>query len=287
MAITDTEPSPSAKTKSSHFILPIFLAILISAIFAQIVMVALPIRDSTSLFGGIDKVFAAFNILIIALVSITSFFLFLHFFNKKRASALRVLIAAFILGGVLSTLLFGKLAFTFLGLASPLMLLVVAIVTYSGAYFAYLVLVDALSRRTRNLLFVFCSGALGSFLGVLMPPVIAVGVSLFLSVLDLVLIERRIVENMVGEEMYENLLIDVTFSHGDWGVGIGDLTCYAMVVSNALVNFGILTGILSLVLILIGVLITLSISVKRARQPGLPIATALGVLPSIVFLFLL
>ena len=288
MTITNIENSPfSVKIKKSHFMLPIFFAILISAIFAQITLVAEPIRNSTSLFEGIEKVFAAFNILIIALVSITSFFLFLHFFKRKRELALRVLIAAFILGGVLSTLLFGKLVFTFLGLASPLMLLIVAIVTYSGAYYAYLVLVNALSKRTKNLLFVFCSGALGSFLGVLTPPVMAVGISLFLSVLDLVLIERKIVENMVGEETYENLLMEVTFSHSGWGVGIGDLTCYSLVVSNALVNFGILPATLSLILVLIGVLVTLSISIQRARRPGLPIATALGVLPSIIFMFLL
>ena len=270
-----------------HFILPIFFAILISAIFAQVVLVTEPIRGLTILFDGIDENFVALNILIISLVSIVSLFLFFHFLKKNRVFAIRIVVAAFILGGVLSTLLFGKLVFNLLGLASPLMLLVIAVITYSGAYFAYLVLVDALSKRTRNLLFVICSGALGSFLGVLLPPIMAVGISLFLSALDLVLIERKIVENIVGEETYENLLTEVTFSHNEWGVGIGDLTCYSMVVSNTSVNFGIYMGTFSLVLILMGVLLTLALAIRKIRQPGLPIAITLGVFPSILLLFFL
>ncbi|TRO53549.1 hypothetical protein E2P61_00890 [Candidatus Bathyarchaeota archaeon] len=183
-------------------------------------------------------------------------------------------------------MLFAKLIFTLLGLTTPLILLIVALITYGGAYFAYLVLVDALSNRTKNLLFVICSGALGAFLGVLVPPILAIGISLFLSVLDLILIERKIVENLVGDETYEKLLTEVTFSYTEWGVGIGDLTCYSLVVSNASVNFGIYVGGLSLVLILIGVFFTIALTIRKIRAPGLPIAITLGMLPSLLLLIL-
>lgn len=275
----------SAKTNRANLLIPIFFAILISAIFAQLVLVAEPISGSVVLSDEIDDSFVVLNTLIIAVVSIISLVLFFHFFKKKRASAVKILIAAFILGGVLSTLLFAKLIFVLLGLASPLLLLVVAIVTYSGAYFAYLVLVDALSRRMKNVLYVICSGALGSFLGVLLSPIFSIAISLFLSFLDLVLIERKTVEKIVGEEIYENLLAEVTYSHHDWGVGIGDLTCYSLVVSNTSVNFGIYMGTLSLILILIGVLLTWVLTVRRIRQAGLPIAITLGLLPSFFLLF--
>ncbi len=276
----------SIKMNKARFVLPIFFAILISTIFAQVVLVAEPIHGSTFLFEGIDEVFVALNILVITLLSITSLFLFFRIFKKKRILAIKILVAVFILGGVLSTLLFGKLLFDMIGLASPLSLLVVALVTYVGAYFAYLVLVDALSNKTKNLLFVICSSALGSFLGVLVPPILALGISLFLSALDLILIERNIVENIVGEETYENLLTKVTFSHREWGVGIGDLTCYSMVVSNTSVNFGVTMGTLSLILVLIGVLLTLALASRRIRLPGLPIAITLGMLPSILLIIL-
>lgn len=274
----------SAELSKVHFIVPVFFAILISAIFAQIVLVAQPISGSTGVFNGIDGVFAAVNILVITIVSIIGLFLFFHFFKKNRSFALRTLIAAFILGGVLSSLLFGKLVFTLIGLASPIFLLVVAIITYSGAYFAYLVLVDALPKRTKNLLFIFCSGVLGAFLGVLIPTILSIMISLFLSILDLVLIEKNIVENIVGEETYGTLLTEITFSNCYGGVGIGDLTCYSLVVSNTLINFGIYIGSLSLLMILLGVVLTLALAIKRTRLPGLPIAIALGVLPSIFLL---
>jgi hypothetical protein len=196
------------------------------------------------------------------------------------------LVAAFILGGVLSTLLFGKLVFTLLGLSSPVFLVVVAIVAYAAAYFAYLVIVDALSDRMKNLLFVICSGVLGSFLGVLLPTVLVIGISVFLSVLDIILIKRKTVENIVGKKSYEKLVINVTFSNQDWGIGIGDLTCYALVVSNALVTFGVFAGFISLFLILIGALISLALTIRRFRLPGLPIPVTLGLLPSVILLFL-
>jgi len=268
-----------------HFILPILFAILVSAICAQFVLLAEPIRGSDIFFAGISDLFVVLNILIITLVSIISLFVFFRMFKKRPVFALKILVAAFILGGVLSTLLFGKLVFNMLGLDSPVFLVVVAIVAYTGAYFAYLVLVDALSDRMKNLLFVICSGVLGSFLGVLVPTVPVVGISVFLAVLDLFLIKWKTVESIVGKETYEKLVVTVAFSNQEWGIGIGDLTCYAMVVANTLVNFGIIAGCLSLLLILIGSLLSLALTIRILRLPGLPIPVALGLLPSIMLLF--
>jgi hypothetical protein len=276
----------SANINRLYFMLPIFFAILLSAICAQFVLFAEPIRGSNIFFDGISELLVAIDIIIITLVSIVSLFVFFRVFKKRPEFALKILVAAFILGGVLSTLLFGKLVFTLLGLSSPVFLVVVAIVAYAAAYFAYLVIVDALSDRMKNLLFVICSGVLGSFLGVLLPTVLVIGISVFLSVLDIILIKRKTVENIVGKKSYEKLVINVTFSNQDWGIGIGDLTCYALVVSNALVTFGVFAGFISLFLILIGAFISLALTIRRFRLPGLPIPVTLGLLPSVILLFL-
>jgi hypothetical protein len=276
----------SANINRLYFMLPIFFAILLSAICAQFVLFAEPIRGSNIFFDGISELLVAIDIIIITLVSIVSLFVFFRVFKKRPEFALKILVVAFILGGVLSTLLFGKLVFTLLGLSSPVFLVVVAIVAYAAAYFAYLVIVDALSDRMKNLLFVICSGVLGSFLGVLLPTVLVIGISVFLSVLDIILIKRKTVENIVGKKSYEKLVINVTFSNQDWGIGIGDLTCYALVVSNALVTFGVFAGFISLFLILIGALISLALTIRRFRLPGLPIPVTLGLLPSVILLFL-
>ena len=265
--------------------LPILFAIIVSLICAQFVLLSEPIRNSPALFDGMSEFLVVINVFIIAILSMVSLFVFFRIFNKNPHFALRIVVAAFILGGMLSTLLFGKLVFSLLHLNSPLLLIVVAFVAYVGVYFAYLSIVDALSDRMKNLLFVFCSGALGSFLGVLLPAVPVVGISLFLSVLDFLLIRRKTVENIVGEETYEKLVFNVAISNEDWGIGIGDLTCYSMVVSSTSVTFGFSIGMVSLLLILLGSLISITLTLRRVRLPGLPIPVALGLIPSIMLFF--
>ena len=275
----------STKINRLHFMLPILFAILVSLICAQFVLLSEPIRNSTTMFDGVSEFLVVINVFIIVILSMVSLFVFFRIFNKNPHFALRIVVAAFILGGMLSTLLFGKLVFSLLHLNSPLLLIVVAFVAYVGVYFAYLSIVDALSDRMKNLLFVFCSGALGSFLGVLLPAVPVVGISLFLSALDFLLIRRKTVENIVGEETYEKLVFNVAISNEDWGIGIGDLTCYSMVVSSTSVTFGFSMGIVSLLLILVGSLISITLTLRRVRLPGLPIPVALGLIPSIMLFF--
>ena len=276
----------SVRINKLYFLLPIFFAILISLIYSQFMLLAQPYSDSSTFtFEGYSEVFIALNIFAITVISAVSLFIFFRILKTKREAALRILVATFIIGGMLSTLLFGKQIFILLNLESPLFLLVVAVVAYGGTYFAYLAFVDALSDRARNMLFVVCSGTLGAFLGVLVPILPVIGISLFLSIADIVLIGRGTVEKIVGEAEYEKLIMKIAFSNREWGIGIGDLTCYAMVVSSASVNFGFLVGGLSLLLILVGALLSLVLAIRMVRLPGLPISIVLGLLPSMAMLF--
>jgi hypothetical protein len=284
--INASENRFSVKINKLYFLLPIFFTILISLIYAQFVLLAQTYSNSSTFtLEGYSEVFIALNIFAIAIVSAISLFIFFRILKTRREVALRILVATFIIGGMLSTLLFGKHIFILLNLGSPLFLLVVAVVAYVGTYFAYLAFVEALSDRARNTLFVVCSGTLGSFLGVLVPILAVIGVSLLLSVADIALIHRNTVEKIVGESEYEKLIMKLAFSNREWGIGIGDLTCYSMVVSNALVVFGFFTGAMSLLLILLGSLISLTLTLRVARLPGLPIPVTLGLLPSIALLF--
>jgi hypothetical protein len=237
------------------------------------------------MFEGYSEVFIALNILIIAIVSAISLLIFFRLLKTRKEVALRILVAAFIIGGMLSTLLFGKHIFILLNLESPLFLLVVAVVAYTGTYLAYLAFVETLSERARNMLFVVCSGTLGSFIGVLVPILLVIGISLLLSIADIILIHRDTVEKIVGETEYEKLIMRLAFSNRDWGIGIGDLTCYSMVVSSSSVNYGVLVGGLSLLLIFVGSILSLALAIKMVRIPGLPVAMVLGLLPSMALLF--
>jgi hypothetical protein len=277
------ESSVTTKLNKFEFIIPILFTIIISSFLSYFVFfLEFEENNSFSLLYGLEDFFALLNIAIIILISITSLFIFFRLFRKKQKLALKILVAAFILSGILSTLLFVKLMFNSIFMESPVILIIAAFVTYIGAYFAYLVMVEALSERMKNLLFVICSGALGSFVGVLVPSMPIILVSLFLSAIDLILIKRKSVEKIFGKSEYEKLIVGIAFSNNQWGVGIGDLTCYSMVVSNTFANFGVLGGVVSLFLILFGSYLSLLMTLRRGRFPGLPITLVLGLIPLII-----
>jgi len=230
----------------------------------------------------------ALNLLTITIVSAISLLIFFRVLKTRKELAIKILVATFILGGTLSSLLFGKLVFTLLGLKSHLLHIAAAAVAYLGIYFAYLVIVDAVSDRTRNRLFVICSGTLGAFLGVLIHILPVIGISIALSVVDAILIKRKTVQRAIGlPAEYEKLIMKMTFSTKEWGIGIGDLICYSMIVSSSSVNFGVVVGGSSLGLILIGSFLTMKLVVRHMRVPGLPLVTALGLLPPITVLLFL
>ncbi|MCW4053999.1 MAG: hypothetical protein NWE84_03640 [Candidatus Bathyarchaeota archaeon] len=272
----------STRINKLYFLIPIFFTILIALIYSQLVLASqAESSDRTFLFEGYNEMFIAVNIAVIIIISALSLLIFFHILKTKRDLAIRVLISSFIMGGMVSTLLFGKHIFILLNFESPLFLLVVAFVAYIGAYFAYLAFIEALSNNARNALFLVCSGTLGSFLGVLLPMLPVIIISLFLSVADIILISRNTVEDIVGKTEYERLIMKLAFSNKEWAIGIGDLTCYSMIVANTSLSYGALAGGLSLLLILIGSFLTLLLTIRLIRVPGLPISAVLGLLPSI------
>lgn len=275
-------------TSKLHFMVPIFFAILIAIILAQLVLLAGPYGKNSLLPLHEDGETLALNLLTITIVSAISLLVFFRVLKTRKELAIKILVATFILGGMLSSLLFGKLVFTLLGLKSHLLHIAAAAVAYLGIYFAYLVIVDAVSDRTRNRLFVICSGTLGAFLGVLIHILPVIGISIALSVVDAILIKRKTVQRAIGlPAEYEKLIMKMTFSTKEWGIGIGDLICYSMIVSSSSVNFGVVVGGSSLGLILIGSFLTMKLVVRHMRVPGLPLVTALGLLPPITVLLFL
>jgi hypothetical protein len=274
------------KRNRVYFIIPVLITILISIFFAYFSFFVQNYgTGSTPIFDSRNNFFATLNIFVIVLISTISLFIFFRIFKKRQEIAVRILVSAFVLSGILSTLLFTKLVFTFLSLESPLILIVVTLITYLGAYFAYLIIVNAISDRMKNILFVVCSGTLGAFVGVLIPTIPVIGISFFLSLVDLYLINRKTVENIVGEKAYEQLITEIAFSNKNWGIGIGDLTSYSIVVANASANFGLLAGFFSLSMILFGSFLSYMMTIRRGRFPGLPISIILGLIPLMLFSF--
>jgi hypothetical protein len=276
----------SPQSGKAGFLYPIFFAIIISMFLVQIILLVSPYEDATIV--SLQRSFTVstvVNLLVISLVAAGFLYVIFRYRKIGNKMAAKILVAMFIEGGMLAILLFGKLLFITLGLETPIFLVFVAIIAYIGSYFAFLSFVDQLSRRGRNRLFVIASGSLGSFLGLLLPIPVIIVVSVILAVADAFLIQKGIFKGFLGEAQYEKVIIEMAFSTSEWGIGIGDLISYSMIVSGASANFGLVIGGLSLVLILVGAVFTMSLTAKQRYVPGLPIATALGLLPSLFVLF--
>ena len=276
----------SSKSGKVGFIYPIFFAIIISMFLVQLILLVSPYEEET--VASLQRSFTFSTIVNLFVVSIISAIGLFGLFKIKKLgnrTASKILIALFIEGGMLAILLFGKLLFITLGLESPIFLVFVAIVAYVGSYFAFLSFVDGLSRKARNRLFVISSGSLGSFLGLLLPIQLILIVAVLLAVADGFLIQTAFFKKFLGETRYETTIIELAFSTTEWGIGIGDLISYSMLVSGASANFGLIIGGLSLLFILIGAMITMALTTKRKHVPGLPIATALGLIPIFFILF--
>jgi hypothetical protein len=275
----------SSKMSKLHFMFPIFFAILVSILFAQLTLLAGPYgKDSVFSLFRYSETFSPLNLLAMSITIVTILFIFFRVFKARKDIAVKILVATSIAGGSLSILLIGRLVLAWLGLESQFLLIAVAAAAFIGMFLAFLVLIDALSREARNKIFVISSGALGAFLGILIPTLPVIGISAVLSIADAILIMSDRVQRIVGEAEYEELIMEMAFSTKEWGIGIGDLIGYSMIAANTSANFGMLAGGVSLALILIGSFLTMELALKHRRAPGLPIATALGLLPSIIIL---
>jgi hypothetical protein len=265
--------------------LPIFLAILVSIIFAQLLLLAEPCaKDSLFSLFGTGETFSPLSLLILAVATVTILFVFLGILKIGKEFAVKILVASFIVAGSLSILLLGRFVLTSIGLESQFPFIIVAAIAFIGMFFAFLVFIDLLSQEARNKLFVISSGSLGAFLGILMPVLPVIGISTILSILDAILILGNKMPRILGEAKYEKLITEMTFLTEEWAIGAGDLVCYSMIASSTCVTFGVLAAGVSLFLMLLGSFLTMKLAAKRMRVPGLPLVIALGLLPSIILL---
>lgn len=277
----------STRLSNASFLYPIFFTIIISMVLVQLILLVNSYQERPLL--SLQKSFTTstiLNLLVVSVLSAIVLFILFRMHKISNETAAKALIAMFIEGGMLAILLFGKLLFISLGLETPIFLIFVAVVAYIGTYFAFLAFVDSLSQKARNRLFVISSGSLGSFLGLLIPILPVIGISIILAITDIFLIQTAFFQRMLGEAKHEKIIIEMAFSTNEWGIGIGDLICYSMIVSSTSANYGILVGSLSLLFILTGALFTMKLTAKQRQVPGLPIATTLGLLPSILVLIL-
>jgi presenilin-like A22 family membrane protease len=130
------------------------------------------------------------------------------------------------------------------------------------------------TRRVSNLVVLLLGGALGTFLGALIPTSSAVLILCFLAIYDIIAVYRGPVGKIAQSGLEK--LRGLSFSFGDMQMGLGDLTFYSMLSGHMLLNFGFISCLASVMGILAGCLLVFKMLEKKGMFPGLPFPIFLG-----------
>lgn len=122
---------------------------------------------------------------------------------------------------------------------------------------------------------ILLGGALGSFLGVVIPTLSAVLILVFLAVYDAFAVYYGPIGKIahIGIEQLRGLAL----SYRNVQIGLGDLTFYSMLSGHMLFNFGLVPCFVSICGILAGCILAFAMLQKLGVFPGLPFPIFLGV----------
>jgi presenilin-like A22 family membrane protease len=134
------------------------------------------------------------------------------------------------------------------------------------------------TRRVANVIILGLGGALGTFLGVLIPTQSTVLILGFLAVYDVFAVYRGPVGKIAqsGLDQFRGL----SFSFRDIQMGLGDLTFYSMLVGHMWIFFGPAACLAGVIGVLGGCLVSFRMLEKKGMFPGLPLPIFLGLTAS-------
>lgn len=150
------------------------------------------------------------------------------------------------------------------------------------------VLADFIVFRTHSpaagFVVLLIGGALGAFLGIMIPTISTILILGFLAVYDVFAVFRGPVGKIAQGGLEQLRGLSISFK--DVQMGLGDLTFYAMLVSRVLASAGPIYCLGSTAGVLIGVFLAFKMLEKKGMFPGLPFSIALGLVPLLISLFI-
>jgi presenilin-like A22 family membrane protease len=188
-----------------------------------------------------------------------------------------VLLGAFTFIGIVVVIYFG---YTFLVVFWELDAVLACFILVAFALTAVLgfIMVGGENRVKNGGLLVFGSGV-GAFLGVVLPVWTSLLLLIAIAVYDYISVKkgpiRKIVE--LTEDNPEKLAA-LSVSSAEWDIGLGDVAFYGMMTVLAVVNFGFIPTVCTIIGVIAGFLTTLRLLEKRGVMAGLPIPVSLGLL---------
>jgi len=146
-----------------------------------------------------------------------------------------------------------------------------ALITFFADYAVFL-----RKKESSGLSLICVGGALGAFLGAVIPTVSAFLILAFLAVYDVFAVFRGPVGKIAKEGLTH--IRGISLSFRELEIGLGDLTFYSLFATHVLYNFGPAPAAAVALGILAGCQLSLKMLEKKKLFPGLPFAITLGFL---------
>lgn len=234
---------------------------------------------SEEVFGIWGAIGNAILFVVLATVGATFVVLLLKYGRERFLRY--ILIGAFGFITIVIVAYFGYMYVIVFQLVDPYLatLILIAFIMTAGVAF---VMVDSENRLKNGGLLIF-GAAVGAFLGVVLPVWTSVLFLVALAIYDYFSVKKGPIRKIIElTEDDPDKLTALAVSTSEWDIGLGDVAFYGMMTVLALVNYGFLPTLLTVIGIMAGFLITLKMLEKRGIMAGLPFPVGLGLLGMVI-----
>lgn len=226
-------------------------------------------------FGFAGAVGNAILFVILATVGATLVVLLLKYGRERFLRYL--LIGAFTFIGIVVVIYFGYTFLIVFWEVDPVLACFIVVAFGLTAALAFIMVGG--ENRVKNAALLVFGSAVGAFLGVVLPVWTSLLLLIAIAVYDYISVKKGPIRKIVElTEDDPDKLATLSVSSAEWDIGLGDVAFYGMMTVLAIVNFGLLPTICTVVGVIAGFLATLRLLEKRGIMAGLPIPVALGLL---------
>jgi hypothetical protein len=159
---------------------------------------------------------------------------------------------------------------------------------YASAFLVFLVSVDALPPRGKNMFVIFYGSVFGAIMGLNAPTAIIFVLLIALAIEDYVLVR-------MNEDLQDNISrVDsdpfdyLRFKTKNVIVGVGDIIVFSMIGAHAFYFLPLPIFLISVGMLFLGIVLLVYLSIKRESvMPGLFLPSMFSLLPWVIWIFLL
>jgi len=278
--------STNWRTAALHLVPPTVSTAAISIIFAlihklsSIEIEAVPFSESEMGATG-----AFLNMIFyISIAAVGGFFLYI-LFRKAKVNILKLIFTVFyFLTSFFAVLLLEDEILIILGIQEINIIIYIVPVLFSASFITYISVFSKFEKAKRIAIILF-SSLMGFLLGISLPILTLTLTLVALSFYDIYSVKKGPIRNIMKtieekQDQFDTLALTYTSRYAE--IGLGDLIFYTALNVRVIIDYSIISIVMTLLGMLIGLLITCKILEKEHLVPGLPLPSLLA----IAFLFI-